>query len=354
MKCVTKKIIEHFKLDTNLPPQTFGLGIKETWQIDPLQHNLGTVEHFIGYPLYNNAYGGGFIYHAPHNYVSIGLISALDYKNPSFSPYEEFQKFKHHPYVAKILTHGKRIGYGARAIVEGGVQSIPKLTFPGGVLVGDCAGFVNVARTKGIHNAIKSGILASEYILHKIISNTIISYDDQFKQSVVYEELYNVRNIRPSFKLGFYFGLLYTIIERFIFFGHVPWTFKWIKKDNERTLPRNECDEIKYNTPDGVISFDKASSIYLSNINHHNNTPCHLKLKNPDVAIKINAEIYQSPEVNYCPAGVYEIRIIANNKQLQINAQNCIHCKACDIKDPTENIIWCPPEGGSGPQYIDM
>ncbi|MFN8788036.1 MAG: 4Fe-4S dicluster domain-containing protein [Neisseriaceae bacterium] len=308
------------------------------------------------YPLKNNAYGGGFVYHMANNLVAVGLVTALDYKNPYLSPFYEFQKFKLHPKLKSLLSDGKRIEYGARCVVEGGIQSLPELSFPGGVIVGDSAGFLNVAKIKGVHNAIKSGILAAQSILHSILNNQSIAnnYSDLVKSSWLYKDLYEVRNIRPSFRLGLHLGMLYSAFDYYVMRGNAPWTFKWNKKDNERLLHKNQCLLIDYPKPDGVTTFDRASSVHLANINHDDSQPCHLKLKSTQVPIKVNLAKFDAPETRYCPAGVYEILTHHNIPHLQINAQNCVHCKACDIKDPTQNITWVPPEAGSGPQYSDM
>jgi electron-transferring-flavoprotein dehydrogenase len=355
---LAKKLIKQFSLDHNSSPQTFGLGIKEIWQVNSRQYQPGTVEHFIGYPLNNNAYGGGFIYHMNKNRIAIGLVTALDYTNPYLSPFDEFQKFKLHAAIKPLLDGAKRLEYGARAVVEGGLQALPELVFPGGVLVGDCAGFINVPKIKGVHNAIKSGILAAYAVIEAIKHNhdAASSYQSSFKHSTIYQELYKVRNIRPAFKMGLIAGILYTAIDHYIFKGKAPWTFHWRRADNERLKYASKVTPLNYAKPDNKITFDKASSVYLANINHDDSQPSHLKLKNAAIPIKINLELFASPETRYCPAGVYEIRLNHNNNtpQLHINAQNCVHCKACDIKDPIQNITWVPPESGSGPQYTEM
>lgn len=354
---VAKQIIKHFNLDSNCDVQTFGLGIKEIWQVDDHHHQLGHILHSMGYPLNNQAYGGGFLYHLEDNKVAVGLVTALDYKNPYLSPFEEFQKFKHHPKISATLKGAKRLEYGARTVVEGGIQSIPKVSFLGGVIVGDSAGFLNVAKIKGVHNAINSGILAANSVYHAIKSmhKEALSYSTALKSSGIYKELYKVRNIRPAFNYGLYLGLLYTGLDYYIFKGNAPWTFQHKLRDNERLLHKSKFKPISYAKPDGVISFDRPSSVHLANITHEENQPCHLRLANKETPIKLNLLIYAAPETRYCPAEVYEIvKNSSNEFHLQINSQNCVHCKACDIKDPSGNITWVPPEAGSGPQYSEM
>ncbi|MBP9742755.1 MAG: electron transfer flavoprotein-ubiquinone oxidoreductase [Burkholderiales bacterium] len=354
---LTKQIIQQFALDKDSAPQTYGLGIKEIWQIDPKRHKLGTVLHYMGYPLNNLAYGGGFIYHYPANKVAVGLVASLDYANPYFNPYEEFQKFKLHSQVRSILEGGRRIEYGARTVVEGGVQSLPKLTFPGGVIVGDSAGFLNVAKIKGVHNAIKSGMLSAEAIVNCLATTTseAYRYTSLVKNSWLYKDLYKVRNIRPAFRLGLYLGLFYAALDYYIFKGYAPWTMCNQCGDYARLQPVNHAKRIIYPKPDGVYTFDLASSLHLSNISHDENQPCHLKLTDSSIPIRINLKRYAAPETRYCPAGVYEIiQDKEGEAHLVIHSQNCLHCKACDIKDPEQNITWVPPCGGSGPQYSEM
>lgn len=351
--------MQRFHLRDNADPQTYGLGIKEIWQIDKAKHEPGKVVHTIGWPLDNATYGGSFIYHLSNQRVALGFVVGLDYQNPSLSPFGEFQRFKTHPFVKPLLEGGERIAYGARALNEGGWQSIPKLTFPGGALIGDAAGFLNVPKIKGIHTSMQSGMLAAVACVDalKEIENKpcleLEAYPKLIKNSWLAKELYAVRNIRPGFHFGLAFGLINAAFETYLSFGKSPWTLK-NHLDNVATRPLSKVKKIHYPKPDGVITFDKLSSVYLSNTNHEENQPCHLKLKNPGLAIKVNYEIYGSPETKYCPAGVYEIVNEAENPKLQINAQNCIHCKTCDIKDPRQNIVWTAPEGGGGPNYIDM
>lgn len=353
---IARQLIKEFHLDDKSDPQTFGLGIKEVWQIDQIKHCPGYILHAIGYPLNNQAYGGGFLYHFDDDKVAVGLVTALDYTNPYLSPFEEFQKFKHHPEIAAVLKNGKRLEYGARTVVEGGIQSLPRVNFPGGVLVGDSAGFLNVPKIKGVHNAIHSGIISALAVFQAVRSNhdEASTYEKTLKSSKLYASLEQVRNIRPAFNAGIYLGLLYAGIEAYIFKGKVPWTLHNRHKDNERLLHKSKFKPINYRKPDGVLSFDRASSVHLANISHDEVQPCHLKLTDKQIPISINLLNYAAPETRYCPAGVYEIVKVANNQSLQINSQNCVHCKACDIKDPTGNITWIPPEGGSGPQYSEM
>lgn len=353
---VSKEVISFFGLAKHSDPQTYGLGIKEIWRISPEKHKLGAVVHAIGYPLDNNAYGGGFIYHLENNLVSVGLVTALDYQNPYLSPYEEFQKFKQHPYIAQILSGGERLEYGARTVVEGGIQALPKLSFNGGILVGDCAGFLNVPKIKGVHNAIKSGMLGAEAIIAAIQNNSkqADTYTKLFKSSWLYKDLYEVRNIRPAFQYGKLFGIIYTGFEKYILRGKAPWTFSIKHADHQRTMPASKVKTIQYLPYDNKLSFDKASSVHLANVTHDDSQPIHLKLKTTQIAIEVNHKLYASPETRFCPAGVYEIIKKNGEPTLQINAQNCVHCKACDIKDPTQNINWTTPEAGSGPQYSDM
>lgn len=353
---VSKQLIAHFKLDKNSQPQTYGLGIKEIWRVDPKKHRLGHVTHTIGYPLDNQTYGGGFVYHLTNNLVSVGLVTALDYQNPYLSPYEEFQRFKQHPNIRRLLKDGERIEYGARTIVEGGLQALPKLCFPGGILIGDSAGFINVPKVKGVHNAIKSGMLGATAIISAIGKNSPIanSYPDLFRNSWLYKDLNKVRNIRPAFQRGRIFGMLYTAFEKFILRGKAPWTLKIHTHDHLTLQHKSKAERITYPAYDHKITFDKASSVHLANVTHDDDQPIHLQLKDPNTAINTNLMEFAAPETRYCPAGVYEITKKNGQPQLQINAQNCVHCKACDIKDPTQNITWTVPEAGSGPQYSEM
>ena len=354
---VSKQIINEFNLDLDSEAQTYGLGIKEIWRINPVLHKPGYIMHSIGYPLNSNNYGGGFVYHFDKDLISIGLVTALDYKNPYFSPYDEFQKFKQHPRIKRLLKNAERLEYGARTVVEGGLQALPKLTFAGGILIGDSAGFLNVPKIKGVHNSIKSGILGAIGVFDAIMKEQkeATKYPEEFKKSWLYNDLYKIRNIRPAFRYGLYIGLIYSALDYYVFKGHTPWTFGISQKDNERTSTKDKSQIINYDKYDGKISFDKASSLHLANIFHDDDQVCHLKLADPQIAITTNLEKYAAPETRYCPAGVYEVATNSQGtKRMQINSQNCVHCKACDIKDPTQNITWTPPEAGSGPQYSDM
>ena len=354
---LTKKLINKYNLRENSNPQTYGIGLKELWEINPENHKLGEVIHSIGWPLDNKTYGGSFLYYLENNQVSVGFVIGLDYKNPYLSPFDEFQRFKTHPKIKKIFEGGKRISYGARALNEGGFQSIPKLTVPGGLLVGCTAGFMNVPKIKGTHTAMKSGMIAAEEIFKNIFDSKsieVITYEEEIKKSWIWDELYRVRNIRPAFQWGFWPGLIYSAIDTFVFRGKAPWTLK--HHDDHKSLKEaKKSKKIDYPKPDGVITFDKLSSVFISNTNHVENQPCHLQLKDKNIPIKYNLENYDAPEQRYCPAGVYEIvELEKNSPKLQINAQNCVHCKVCDIKDPNQNINWVTPEGGGGPRYPNM
>lgn len=359
---LTKTLIRQFQLDKNCQNQTYGIGIKELWSVAPEKSKPGTVIHSIGWPLDRKTYGGSFLYHLNDNKVAVGFVVGLDYQNPYLSPFSEMQRYKTHPAIREVLEGGTRIAYGARALSEGGLQSLPKLTFPGGVLVGDTAGFLNVPRIKGIHAAMKSGMLAAEAIAEVLKeehvsddSNTeAVKYSELFRDSWLYHELYKVRNIRPSFKWGLFGGLAYSGLEEYIFRGKEPWTLRHRSPDYASLRKAQERRPIDYPKADGQLTFDRTSSVYLASISHDENQPVHLKLNNPELAISVNYREYASPETRYCPAGVYEIVDQAGEPHLQINAQNCVHCKTCDIKDPEQNINWVCPEGGSGPNYAEM
>lgn len=355
---LTKTLFERFSLRDGADPQTFGIGIKELWEIDENNHKQGTVWHSIGWPLDRQTYGGSFLYHLEDNQVSIGFVVGLDYQNPYLNPFEEFQRFKHHPSVKPVLENGRRVAYGARALNEGGFQSIPKLTFPGGALIGDCAGFLNTPKIKGTHTAMKSGMTAAESTYEYLTSETddkAPDYAEKLKQTWVWDELYRARNIRPVFQKGLWAGFFYAGIDTFLLRGRAPWTFHH-HEDHKSLKKAAECNPIEYPKPDGVISFDRNSSVFLSNTNHEENQPIHLTLTDDRVPIDINLKHYDAPEQRYCPAGVYEIiRDQADEEpRLMINAQNCVHCKTCDIKDITQNINWVVPEGGGGPNYPNM
>lgn len=353
---LTKQLEQKFSLRDKDNFQTYAIGFKELWKVENKEYSAGKIIHTIGFPLDKSTYGGSFLYHMENGFISIGYVVGLDYKNPHLSPFNEFQRFKTHPFIAKFLENGTRVAYGARALNEGGFQSIPKLEFEGGAIIGCAAGFMNVPKIKGSHTAMKSGMILAETIAKNFSENKFYStfgYEDSLKKSWVYKELKAVRNIRPSFKFGLYFGLLYSAIDTYIFRGKAPFTFRH-KKDNESLKKANNINPIDYPKPDGRLSFDILSSVYLSNTNHEENQPCHLQLKDPNIAIEHNYKLYSSPETRYCPAKVYEIINVDTNPKLQINAQNCIHCKTCDIKDPLQNINWVTPEGGGGPNYGEM
>lgn len=354
---LTKTLIEKFELCKGKNPQTYGLGIKEIWEIPKEKHQKGLVTHSIGWPLDTKTYGGSFAYHFENNLLEIGLVVGLDYQNPFLNIYEELQKLKTHPYFYTLLKNGKQIAYGARSLNEGGFQSIPKLTFPGGLLIGCAAGFVNVPKMKGIHNAMKSGMVAAEGVFPELQKNQnqeCHDYTTQLKTTWVWSELYQVRNIRPAMRWGLWAGLTYAALDSYLFKGRTPWTFRQ-KADHQQLKPANLCKKIVYPKHDNQVTFDLMSAVNLANIQYVEDQPYHLKIANRPATIEINFKIYDSPEQRYCPAGVYQIVFDANNNpSLQINGGNCIHCKACDIKDPTQNITWTPSEGGSGPQYEMM
>jgi len=348
---LSERIMQLFDLRKDCDPQTYALGIKEVWQVAPEKHNLGSVTHTVGYPLDSSTYGGSFVYHLEDNKIALGLVVGLDYQNPYLEPFSEFQRFKTHPSVSNLLEGGKRIAYGARALNEGGLQAIPKLNFEGGAIIGCAAGFVNVAKIKGTHTAMKSGICAGEATFYHLSENAPLeNYADSLKKSWVYDELYKARNIRAYFKKGLWFGLVAAAFDTYILRGNAPWTLHH-KADYSELKPATQCKKIEYAKPDGVFTFDKLSSLALSGVAHEENQPVHLRLKNAAIPTEYNLPIFAEPAQRYCPAGVYEILYENDKPRLQINAQNCIHCKTCDIKDPCRNIIWTPPEGGGGPNY---
>jgi len=353
---LTKMAIDRFNLRKGVEPQTYGIGIKELWEVAPEQHKEGLVVHSTGWPLDPQTYGGSFLYHLENNQVAVGFVVGLDYKNPYLSPFEEFQRFKTHPDICKTFEGGRRISYGARAISEGGYQSIPRLSFPGGLLVGDSAGFLNVPKIKGSHTAMKSGMVAAESI-YEAINETepkwTLDYSHRLSNSWLWTELKQVRNIRPSFRWGFWAGMIYSAIDTYILRGKAPWTLKH-HEDHKQLIPARQAKKIDYPKPDNVLTFDRLTSVFISNTNHEENQTCHLQLKNDTTPIRINLSEYDAPEQRYCPAGVYEIITEESIPKLQINAQNCVHCKTCDIKDPTQNINWVPPQGGGGPNYPNM
>mgnify|MGYP001253768652 FL=1 len=353
---LTKVAIDRFNLRKGVQPQTYGIGIKELWEVTPEQHEEGLVIHSTGWPLDQTTYGGSFLYHLENNQVAVGFVIGLDYKNPYLSPFEEFQRFKTHPDIRKTFEGGRRVSYGARAISEGGYQSIPRLSFPGGLLIGDSAGFLNVPKIKGSHTAMKSGMVAAESIYTSINakqSKRTLDYSHRLSNSWLWTELKQVRNIRPSFRWGFWLGMIYSAIDTYVLRGRAPWTLKH-HEDHKPLIPSRKAKKIAYPKPDGVLTFDRLTSVFISNTNHEENQTCHLQLKNDVTPIKINLSEYDAPEQRYCPAGVYEIITEETIPKLQINAQNCVHCKTCDIKDPTQNINWVPPEGGGGPNYPNM
>ncbi len=353
---LTKTLFEKFRLREGADPQTYGLGIKELWEVDPSQHRPGLVIHTIGWPLNSETYGGSFLYHLEGNQVAVGFVVGLDYRNPHLSPYEEFQRFKTHPKIRTFFKNGRRISYGARAISEGGLQSIPKLSFPGGLLIGDTAGFLNVPKIKGSHTAMKSGMSAAESLYQHILSgagNEVTEYRDNLSRTWLWDELHRVRNIRPAFSWGLWPGLAYSALDTYIMRGKAPWTMHH-HADHEQLRKASESKRIDYPKPDGELTFDRLSSVLISNTNHEEDQICHLQLKDASVPVEVNLALYDAPEQRYCPAGVYEIVTDDSGARLQINAQNCVHCKTCDIKDPTQNINWVPPEGGGGPNYPNM
>jgi len=353
-----KQLMAKYGLRDGVQPQTYGIGIKELWQVDPNKYAPGTVMHTAGWPMQPDTYGGSFLYHMDGGLVSCGFVVGLDYKNPYLSPFDEFQRWKTHNYIRPTFEGGKRIAYGARALNEGGLQSLPKLAFPGGVLVGCEAGFLNTPRIKGSHAAMKSGMMAAEAIANALIAGNegavLGEYPAAFKAGWLYDELHRARNVRPAFKWGLFGGTLYAGIDQLIFRGKAPWTLSHHGADHDSMVDRNKAKPIDYPKPDGIVSFDKLSSVYLSGTNHENDQPVHLTLKDASVPVAYNLAKYDAPEQRYCPAGVYEIVEDDRKPRLQINAQNCVHCKTCDIKDPTQNIDWVTPEGGGGPNYPSM
>jgi electron-transferring-flavoprotein dehydrogenase len=417
---LSQKLMDSFALREGRDPQTYGIGLKEIWQVAPEKHRLGLVEHSIGWPMDSNTYGGSFLYHLEDNQVAVGYVVGLDYTNPYLDPFKEFQRFKTHPEIRPLFEGGKRLVYGARAINEGGWQSIPRLSFPGGALIGCAAGFLNVPRIKGSHTAMKSGMLAAESVVEWMSNGAVGAplptgevgfpsdaqqrlgnpgegdvtlapsrphpdlqpiaprgdranptspagrgapaslsgaelegFEPALRASWVGRELYAVRNIRPGFRYGLWAGLILAAYDTYLFRGRAPWTFKH-HVDHAALKPARECKRIDYPAPDGIVSFDRLSSVYLSNTNHEEDQPAHLTLRNPSVPVEINLANYDGPEARFCPAGVYEYVEEGGRKRLQINAQNCVHCKTCDIKDPTQNIVWVTPEGGGGPNYPGM
>ena len=360
-----KQLIAKYKLDEGRDPQTYGIGIKEVWEIDPSRHTPGFVMHSAGWPLENDTYGGAFMYHMEDNKVAIGFVVGLNYSNPWLSPFEEFQRWKTHPNIQWYFTNeqgevnAKRLGYGARAITAGGLMSLPKTVFPGGALVGCDAGYLNTSRIKGSHAAIKTGMLAAEAAYDAIVAgrqhDELSAYPEAFEKSWLYTELNKSRNFKSWFKKGLVAATVMNGFEQLVLRGHMPWTLRRDKADHTYLKPAAECPKIEYPKPDGKLTFDRLSSVFISNTNHEENQPAHLTLKDVSVPVNINLAQYAGPESRYCPAGVYEyVKNEDNSDRLQINAQNCVHCKTCDIKDPTQNIVWVTPEGGGGPNYTGM
>jgi electron-transferring-flavoprotein dehydrogenase len=353
-----KELIHQYQLDRSADPQSYGIGIKELWEVSPENHQPGLVIHTAGWPLDSKTYGGSFLYHFGENKVAVGMVVGLSYRNPYLSPFEEFQRYKLHPAIRPTFEGGKRIAYGARSITAGGLNSLPQTVFPGGALIGCDAGYLNASRIKGSHTAIKSGMLAAEAVLSALSENRsndiLTAYPSAFKNSWLYDELKRARNFKSWMSKGLYLGTLMVGIEQKLLGGNVPWTIHQRKADYEYLEPAKLHRIIDYPKPDGKITFDRLSSVFISNTNHEENQPSHLTLKDQDVPVAINLDVYAGPEQRYCPAGVYEYIEVEGKPKLQINAQNCVHCKTCDIKDPTQNIVWVTPEGGGGPNYSGM
>ena len=347
---LTKALFKRFDLGKDSDPQIYGIGVKELWEIDPASHAPGSVTHTVGWPLDRRTYGGSFIYHLENNQAAVGFIVGLDYENPYLSPFDEMQRFKTHPSIRPLFAGARRLAYGARALNEGGFQSIPALVFPGGALIGAAAGFMNVPRIKGIHTAMKSAMLAAE----AAFAGNLASYPEALKRSWAWKELYRARNIRPSFRFGLWGGIAYSAIDTYLLGGRAPWTLRHRRPDHETLGKACDFNKIDYPKPDGALTFDRLSSVYISNTGHEENQPCHLKLKDAEIPLSVNLAVYAGPEQRFCPAGVYEFIDDGNGPRLQINAANCVHCKTCDIKDPTQNIDWTTPEGGGGPNYPNM
>ena len=354
-----KSLMARYDLRRDCEPQVYALGMKELWEIPAEQSKPGLITHSVGWPMKSDTFGGSFLYHLEGNLVSVGFVVGLDYHNPNLFPYMEFQRFKHHPAIAKHLEGGTRISYGARALNEGGFQSIPKLVFPGGILVGCEAGFLNTPKIKGSHTAMKSGMVAADAIMEAFLADwpdpVLESYPEKLKDSWVWEELYLARNAHPAFKWGLYGAIAYNALDTYVFRGRAPWTLHHPGADHDQIKAKADCPPIDYPKPDGVLSFDRSTNLAFSGTNHEENQPCHLVLSNKDTPIEVNLQKFDAPEQRYCPAGVYEIvQQKESGPALQINAQNCLHCKTCDIKDPTQNINWVAPQGGEGPMYNGM
>jgi electron-transferring-flavoprotein dehydrogenase len=353
-----RQLIERFRLGAASDPQVYGLGVKELWEIDAAKHRPGLVIHTAGWPLDRDTYGGSFLYHMEDRLVSVGFVVGLGYANPYLSPFEEFQRYKTHPCIRGFLEGGKRVAYGARAITAGGLVSLPKLVFPGGALIGDEAGFLNASRIKGSHAAIKTGMLAAEAAFEAVqaghSADELSAYPEAFRRSWLFEELHKARNFKQWMSKGLYAGTAMVGVEQYLLGGRFPWKLHHRHADHERLRPAKEFRPIEYPKPDGKLTFDRLSSVYVSNTNHEENQPNHLTLKDASVPVKVNLRTYAGPEGRYCPASVYEFVREGESDRLQINAQNCVHCKTCDIKDPTQNIVWIAPQGGGGPNYPNM
>ena len=354
-----KQLIARYALDAGRDPQSYGIGLKELWEIEPSKSRPGLVVHTAGWPLDSATYGGSFLYHLDDNKVAVGYVVGLNYRNPYLSPYEEFQRYKTHPAIREFLAGGKRLAYGARAITAGGINALPKFTFPGGCLIGCDAGFLNASRIKGSHAAIKTGMLAAEAAVEALgagrAGDELGGYAEAFRASWLHDELHRARNFKPAMGKGLWLGTLLVGIDQVLFRGKAPFTMHTTKPDHAYLLPAADCAPIAYPKPDGALSFDRLSSVFISNTNHEEDQPIHLTLKDASVPVTTNLARYAGPEQRYCPAGVYEfVRDDDGSDRLQINAQNCVHCKTCDIKDPTQNIVWVVPEGGGGPNYAGM
>ena len=354
-----KQLIARYGLGEGRDPQSYGIGLKELWEVEPARHEQGLVVHTAGWPLPSDTYGGSFLYHLENNQIAVGFVVGLAYTNPFLSPFEEFQRYKTHPEIRRFFEGGKRVAYGARAITAGGMNSLPKLVFPGGCLIGCEAGFLNASRIKGSHAAIKTGMLAAEAAVAAIATDrrhdVLDAYPTAFESSWLHDELHRARNFKAAMGKGLWLGTLLVGIDQVLFKGKAPFTLHTTRPDHEYLRPAAECTPIEYPKPDGKISFDRLSSVFISNTNHEENQPVHLTLKDESVPVAVNVAKYAGPEQRYCPAGVYEfVRNDDGGERLQINAQNCVHCKTCDIKDPTQNIVWVVPEGGGGPNYPNM
>ncbi|HLS85670.1 MAG TPA: electron transfer flavoprotein-ubiquinone oxidoreductase [Burkholderiales bacterium] len=353
-----RQLEARYRLREGVDPQVYGIGLKELWDVRPEKHEAGLVMHTAGWPLDPDTYGGSFLYHQENYQVAVGFVVGLGYSNPYLSPYEEFQRFKTHPAIRGVFEGGKRVAYGARAIVAGGLQSLPKLVFPGGALIGDNAGFLNASRIKGSHAAIKSGMLAADAALDALqagrAGDELTAYPEAFRASWLYDELYRARNFKPWMSKGLYLGTAMVGLDQILFRGKAPWTLHHRHADHETLKDAAACQPIAYPRPDGVLTFDRLTDLSFSNTNHVEDQPVHLTLKDPSVPVEVNLKRYAGPEQRYCPAGVYEFVDLETAPRLQINAQNCVHCKTCDIKDPLQNIVWVAPEGGGGPNYPNM